>query len=63
MKRKMDLMLGVIETEAERLGLIVVNGPGPEAKTFEQAQVLSLGVRTNGQERAGINIEFAEDAA
>ena len=61
MKRKMDQMLGVIETEAKRLGLRVVNGPGPEAKTMEQAQVLSSGVRTNGQERAGINIEFAED--
>ena len=60
MRKKMDRMLEVIETEARFLGLRVVNGPGPEEKTFAQAQVLSLGVRTNGQERAGINIEFAE---
>jgi hypothetical protein len=61
MKRKMDLMLQLIEVGAKLLGLRLVNGPGPEAKTFEQAQALSQGVRTNGQERAGIILEFAEN--
>jgi hypothetical protein len=60
MKWRMERMLRVIEAEAKDMGLIVVNGPGPEAKTATQAQALSLGVRTNGQDRAGINIEFAE---
>ena len=61
MKRKMDQLVRVLEAEAKRLGLRIVNGPGPEAKTIQEAQAVSLGVRTNGQERAGLIVAFAEE--
>jgi hypothetical protein len=61
MNKKMEQLMRTIEAESKRLGLRIVNGPGPEAKTLQQAQALSLGVRTNGQERAGLILAFAQE--
>jgi hypothetical protein len=55
--QKIEHVRKLAETEAKKLGLITVQGPGPEALPFPE---IALYPGPNGQDRGTLLVAFAE---
>jgi hypothetical protein len=55
--QKVDHLRKLAETEAKKLGLITVQGPGPESLPFPEISYYS---GPNGQDRGTLLVAFAE---